>query len=60
MIYFTKELQLKILQHLVEVMQPNGLLFVGHSENFLNASDILISQGKTVYKLKNNKIENNK
>ena len=60
MIYFTKELQLKILRHLVEVMQPDGLLFVGHSENFLNASDILISQGKTVYKLKNNKIENNK
>ena len=44
MIYFTKELQLKILRHLVEVMQPNGLLFVGHSE----------------YKLKTNKIDNNK
>lgn len=52
MIYFTKELQLKIIHHLSEVLQPDGLLFVGHSENFLNASDLLVSQGQTVYKLK--------
>lgn len=52
MIYFQKDLQLQILSHLAEVLQPNGLLFVGHSENFLNASDILVSQGQTVYKLK--------
>ena len=33
------------------MMQPDGLMFAGHSESFLHAADLFKSQGKTVYAL---------
>lgn len=49
MIYFDKETQLKILQRFAPLLQPDGLLFAGHSENFHNAAHLFQLRGKTVY-----------
>jgi len=51
MIYFDKPTQSKILSKFVPLMKSNGLLFAGHSENFLYVSDALKLRGKTVYEL---------
>jgi chemotaxis protein methyltransferase CheR len=53
MIYFDKETQLKILQRFAPLLQPDGLLFAGHSENFHNAAHLFLLRGKTVYELAN-------
>ncbi|GAB3420696.1 chemotaxis protein CheR [Massilia agilis] len=51
MIYFDKATQRGILSRFVPLMKPSGLLFAGHSENFLYVSDALRLRGKTVYEL---------
>lgn len=51
MIYFDKPTQYKILSRFAPMMQPDGLMFAGHSESFLHAADIFKSLGKTVYAL---------
>jgi chemotaxis protein methyltransferase CheR len=51
MIYFDKPTQYKILSRFAPLMQPDGLMFAGHSESFLHAADLFKSQGKTVYTL---------
>lgn len=55
MIYFDKETQLKILQRFAPLLQPDGLVFAGHSESFYNAMHLFKSRGKTVYELTNSK-----
>ncbi len=51
MIYFDKPTQYKILSRFAPMMNPDGLMFAGHSESFLHAADLFKSQGKTVYAL---------
>ncbi len=51
MIYFDKPTQGKILSRFVPLMKPEAILFAGHSENFLYATDSLKLRGKTVYEL---------
>ncbi|MHB1176179.1 MAG: CheR family methyltransferase [Sulfuriferula sp.] len=51
MIYFDKPTQGKILSRFAPLMKPQGLLFAGHSENFMYASDAFRLRGKTVYEL---------
>lgn len=51
MIYFDKPTQGKILKKFVPLMKPDGLLFAGHSENFLYVSNEFKLRGKTVYEL---------
>ena len=51
MIYFDKETQLKILQRFAPLLQPDGLLFAGHSESFHHAAHLFRLRGKTVYEL---------
>ncbi len=51
MIYFDKPTQSRILSRFVPLLKPEGLLFAGHSENFMYASDALKLRGKTVYEL---------
>jgi len=51
MIYFDKPTQYKILKRFAPLMDSAGLLFAGHSESFLHASDLFRSRGKTVYEL---------
>lgn len=53
MIYFDKETQLKILERFAPLLQPDGLLFAGHSESFHNATHLFRLRGKTVYDLVN-------
>ena len=52
MIYFDKETQHAILKKLAGYLQPDGLLFVGHSESFHSASDLFRICGNTVYTLR--------
>lgn len=49
MIYFDRATQKAILDRIVRVLRPGGLLFVGHSENFSDCHDALELRGKTVY-----------
>ncbi len=49
MIYFDKTTQTKILERFGSVMKPGGLLFAGHSENFLHLTRQFAFLGKTVY-----------
>ena len=49
MIYFDKATQQNILQKMRRCIKPGGLLFVGHSESFHQASDLFRLCGKTVY-----------
>jgi len=51
MIYFDKPTQSKILARFAPLMKQDGLLFAGHSENFLYLSDAFRLRGKTVYEL---------
>ena len=51
MIYFDRDTQMAILRRFAPLLRADGLLFVGHSENFFHASDIFTLQGKTVYSL---------
>ncbi|MDR2837121.1 MAG: chemotaxis protein CheR [Azonexus sp.] len=51
MIYFDKATQYKILARFAPLLQPDGLMFAGHSESFLHATDLFRSLGKTVYAL---------
>jgi chemotaxis protein methyltransferase CheR len=55
MIYFDKKTQLKILQRFEPLMQTDGLLFAGHSENFHNAAHLFRMRGRTVYELAKHK-----
>lgn len=51
MIYFDKPTQARILERFVPLMKPEALLFAGHSENFMYASNAFRLRGKTVYEL---------
>jgi chemotaxis protein methyltransferase CheR len=51
MIYFDKPTQGKILNRFAPLMKPHGLLFAGHSENFLYVTEAFKLRGKTVYEL---------
>jgi chemotaxis protein methyltransferase CheR len=51
MIYFDKPTQKKVLERFVPLIKPDGLLFAGHSENFLYVSDAFKLRGETVYEL---------
>lgn len=49
LIYFERETQLQVVSRMAPLMQPDGLLFVGHSENFSHGQNAFMLQGKTVY-----------
>lgn len=49
MIYFDKRTQYGILKRFAPLLQPDGLLFAGHSESLHHASDLFRLRGKTVY-----------
>ena len=50
MIYFDKPTQRAVLERLHRALEPEGLLFVGHSENFTGSRDLFELRGKTVYR----------
>ena len=49
MIYFDSPTQRQVLQQMHAVLKPQGLLYVGHSENFTDARDLFGLRGKTIY-----------
>lgn len=49
MIYFDKGTQARLLERFSRVLKPDGLLFVGHSENVTHLTRAFRLQGKTVY-----------
>jgi chemotaxis protein methyltransferase CheR len=49
MIYFDHATQRKVLERIHAALKPEGLLFVGHSENFTEARDLFQLRGKTIY-----------
>lgn len=51
MIYFDKPTQSRILSRFAPLLKADGLLFAGHSENFLHVTDRFKLRGKTVYEL---------
>lgn len=50
MIYFDKPTQRAILSRLVTHLAPDGLLYTGHSENYLHAADLIVPSGRTLYR----------
>lgn len=49
MIYFDKATQTRVLDRFASVLKPDGLLFVGHSENFTYLTKAFVLDGQTVY-----------
>ncbi len=49
MIYFDKETQYLLLEKFSKYLNKGGLLFVGHSESFPDASNIFKLDKQTVY-----------
>jgi len=52
MIYFDKPTQRKLLKRFHALLEPNGLLFVGHSEALLDTNLGFQSLGQTIYRRK--------
>lgn len=50
MIYFDKPTQRAVLARLVGHLAPEGMLYTGHSENYLHAADLLAPAGRTLYR----------
>ncbi len=50
MIYFDRPTQRQVLQRLHACLRPEGLLIVGHSENFTEHRDLFQLMGKTAYR----------
>lgn len=50
MIYFDKPMQREILSKIVLKMGPDSLLYTGHSENYMHASDIVAACGRSLYR----------
>ncbi|ETT03736.1 protein-glutamate O-methyltransferase CheR [Providencia alcalifaciens RIMD 1656011] len=51
MIYFDKEMQIKLLERFAPLLKPDGLLFIGHSENISQLTKQFVINGQTVYSL---------
>jgi chemotaxis protein methyltransferase CheR len=49
MIYFDKPTQYEVLKKLAPLLEPDGLLFAGHSESFFHAADLFKLRSQTVY-----------
>jgi chemotaxis protein methyltransferase CheR len=49
MIYFDAPTQRRVLERLHAALVPDGLLYVGHSENFTQARELFRLRGKTIY-----------
>jgi chemotaxis protein methyltransferase CheR len=50
MIYFSADVQRKLLRRMHEVLEPGGLLFAGHSEMLLHSDDLFESLGRTSFR----------
>ncbi|CAK0746515.1 chemotaxis protein methyltransferase [Gammaproteobacteria bacterium] len=51
MIYFDKPTQREVVEGFVQVLAPDGLLFMGHAESLQHVADLVKPIGQTVYSL---------
>lgn len=51
-IYFNRETQRRLFERLTQYLKPDAYLFVGHSENLYQMSDLVAPIGHTVYRLR--------
>ena len=49
-IYFDVETQKNLFERYAEIMNPNGILFIGHSESLHNISNRFTAIGRTIYR----------
>ena len=49
-IYFDKEMQMKLFNRFADMLAPNGYLFIGHSESLFGISDRFEVAGRTIYR----------
>ena len=49
-IYFDKETKQKLFARMANMIKPDGLLYIGHSENLNGTSDRFESIGRTIYR----------
>jgi len=49
LIYFDRPTQRQIVEKFSPLLAPNGLLFIGHSENLASDKDLYTLRGQTVY-----------
>jgi len=52
MIYFDKPTQREVLSRLIQHMDKHSLLYTGHAENYLHASDLITPNGRSLYRRK--------
>ena len=50
MIYFDKPTQRAVLERIASRLEPEGMLFIGHSENLMWARDLFEPCGRTSYR----------
>jgi len=50
MIYFDKATQRDVLSRLVLHMDKHSLLYTGHAENYLHAADLILPNGRSLYR----------
>ncbi|MBC8089814.1 MAG: hypothetical protein H7Z40_21335 [Phycisphaerae bacterium] len=53
-IYFNRSTQEQVIGRFAQLLQPRGLLILGHSENLHWLSDVFEPLGNTVYRLRDN------
>lgn len=51
LIYFDKATQTRVLRRMAPLLQPHGLLFIGHSESLFHVAELFELRGRTVYQL---------
>lgn len=49
-IYFDKEQKCVLFDRMADLMQPNGWLYIGHSENLLGITERFQPMGRTIYR----------
>jgi chemotaxis protein methyltransferase CheR len=49
-IYFDKDTQRQLFERLAQLQEPGAWLFIGHSENLFNVTQLYKSVGRTVYR----------
>lgn len=50
LIYFSAETKAQLIMRFAQMLKPEGVLYLGHSENILGVHPMLINEGKTIYR----------
>jgi chemotaxis protein methyltransferase CheR len=50
LIYFAPEIRDRIVDRIADLLQPGGVLYLGHSESILGSHPKLVAEGHTIYR----------